>query len=188
MSLLMGILQNDFVIFCSDSRLNGYDNNSYTVQKVFKYNENLIYATGGDKETIDSIIEITRNICGENASYEDFSNTVEDIFRNLSLKDTKNISIFIGGLYGKELAMKELAVLYHKLICNPYNTPVDVPIRKLATNQPDLHKDTIREYFPAGKTMTIDEIKKSVHRVLDLGCIIDDTIDNEMQCKFIKKE
>lgn len=187
MSLVMGILQNDFVMFCSDSRLNGYDNNSYTVQKVFKYNENIIYAIGGDKETVDSIIEITRNICGENASYEDFSNTVEYIFRNLPLKDTKNISIFIGGISNDNLSMKIFYVFDNKLSLEIHITPIKSnPIRKVFSSDISLHANTIQKYFPK-RAMTINEIINSFQIILDLGSSIDTTIDNKIQYLYIKK-
>ncbi|WP_176256345.1 Ntn hydrolase family protein [Enterocloster alcoholdehydrogenati] len=187
MSLIVGILQNDFIMFCSDSRLNGYDQKKYLVQKIFKLNDNLMYATGGDKESIDNILDKAISVCEENVSYREFSNIVEDIFRSLPLSETKNISLFIGEVCGNKLSMKELLVLNHELICNIYNTPVDIPIRRLATGQANLHIDTIKTYFPFGKEMTITEIKDAVKKVLDLGCMIDDEIDNEMQYEYIKK-
>lgn len=123
MSLIVGILQNDFIMFCSDSRLNGYDQKKYLVQKIFKLNDNLMYATGGDKESIDNILDKAISVCEENVSYREFSNII----------------------------------------------------------------DTIKTYFPFGKEMTITEIKDAVKKVLDLGCMIDDEIDNEMQYEYIKK-
>lgn len=45
MSLIMGVLESDFVIFCADTQLNGYNGIKNEVDKVYYINKNIPGAT-----------------------------------------------------------------------------------------------------------------------------------------------
>lgn len=180
MSLVMGILEKDFMILCADTQLNKPDGSKEVINKLIKINDNIILGMGGQAEAALSIISQTHQyIDHNNISFLDYDRILTDVFCfyhkcGMPFGDT---TLLVGGLENDILYFRVLSILHGKLEeCDLYQYD-KAPIRKLANNAN--HMPNIMELV-VKPDYTPESIINGFQGVLNRGVEFDDSINNIM--------
>ena len=184
MSLIMGILDKDFCILCSDSRLNKFDGTKDFIQKVSNFRKDLIYAIGGDAAIMMNMVnEISMTLDMNIISFYDLYIALGEKFQKYAADPTTpNISICIGGYMNEKFMKADFLILNSEFSTNFYDG-TNIPQRRLYGNT-ELHIGSIKKYF-SKKEMTVEEILEGFQNVLNDGALIDNAIDTNCQYAYI---
>ena len=186
MSLVLGILEQDFVIFCADTRITFFDGSKETITKTFYINNNIICAIGGDAETTHSIIDgVLKDTNQEDISYDQFVDGIEKEFDKLTNVSIPDVSIMIAGQTKGNLVLHLFYLLNQEAVVVESFQYSDKSERKIFGDTA-LHFDSIIRHFPK-RAMTKDEIINAFQLVLDEGISVDESINNIMTSVFLFK-
>lgn len=186
MSLIMGVLDRDFVLFCGDTQLNKYDGTKEETEKIFKINEDIIIGIGGDAELshqiIDSILE-ERDVV--NLSFEVFESELVDSFNNLiNTADTiPNVSIISAGIIDGVLSMRLLAIL-DSTLNSELISYISKPERRIL-GRTELHIANIKKFFNED-VMSREELLQAFQNVVNEGMQNDTSINNIVTSCYLK--
>lgn len=183
----MGVLESDFVIFCADTQLNGYDGIKSEVDKVYYINKDIIVATGGDYSLSHQTISlVTAHKNQENISFHEFYNAILQAFNEVSLSYSilPNVTLLVAGKEQEQLLMNLLAIIDAQIIHEQYVYDGE-PVRKIL-GQTHLHFNTLTNLFPKEK-MTPATIISKFQELLNKGILVDETINNKMTYVIIRK-
>ena len=100
MSLVMGILEKDFLVLCADTQLNKPDGSKDTINKLIKINDNIILGMGGQAEAAQDILARVKSCINIGTfDFNQYINTFITIFDSYCQVEAPlgDVSFLIGG-------------------------------------------------------------------------------------------
>lgn len=190
MSLIMGILEKDFLILCADTQLNKPDGSKEIIEKLIEINNNIIIGIGGQLEAANDILaRVELSIGFENCDFSQYINTFAAIFDSYCQAGSPlgHVSFLIGGLFNGSLYLGCFSVIDGNVIERDVYSYIDQPIRKLLQAKDDLpHIVNVKKYVVKPDYTPI-AIVEGFQQVLNIGIEFDDTINNSMTHLLLRR-
>lgn len=198
MSLVIGVLCDEYVLLCGDTQINYGNGNKGLISKVFKLNKNLIWGFTGNVERNMNILSpyLTNESLDENKTagitFDELCNTIENDYYLPDLENyntthiPSGLSCFIACYKNNHFILQRYSVIEsHQnkdtLISEPnllHHYVMGVTEHEI--NFCKLLPDKVSGNFPS-----IDDIVGVFQNVLDIGIEFDPTINNCMEYVYL---